>query len=276
MPEVSIPGVGIVHFPYDMPPEQVAAQAQRLYAEAQGKEPPLTRERPAADAPSTESAPRHPHAQFPGMVKDFVVGAGKELAEQGIRGGQVLRKIPGVGLLDHLMSPIEVDTRPSNDTQRVGGAALNAAEVIAPTRALTSLGLKVLPRVAAQGAAGAGTAALQGKNPIAGAAASMLPTAALGAAHKAGPVIADNAMRLARFGRGAQAVAGGGFGAAAMSGNVPGMLATGAAALASDPRVIRSAGNLAARVGNSQAAEAALRAALLDALAEESPASTVP
>lgn len=269
MPDVHIPGVGLVTFPYDMPPDQIAAQAQRLYAEAQGKEAPLTRERPEP------AAPRHPHAQFPGMVGDFVTGAAKELAEQGIRGGKVLRKIPGVGLLDHLMKPIEVNTQPSNTMQRAGGAALNAAEVVAPTKALTSLGLKVLPRIAAQGVTGAGTAALQGKNPIAGAAASMAPTALLGAAHKAGPVIADNAAQFAKFGRGVQAVAGGGFGASAMSGNVPGMLTTGAAALAADPRVIRGAGKLATGVGNSQTAEAAFRAALLQALGED-PASTVP
>jgi hypothetical protein len=224
-------------------------------------EPPLTRERPA---------PRHPHAQFPGMVADFVTGAAKELAAQGIRGGQVLRKIPGVGLLDHLMTPIEVNTEPSNPTQQVGGAALNAAEVMAPTGVLTSMGLKVLPRVAAQGAIGAGTAALQGKNPIAGAAASMAPTAALGVAHSAGPAIARNAPAI---GRTIQGLSTGGFGGAVMAGNVPAMLATGATAVASNPSVIRGAGNLATKVGNSQATEAALRAALLQALGED-PAST--
>jgi hypothetical protein len=240
-----------------------------VFAAAPAAEPPLTRERPEPQAP------RHPHAQFPGMVKDFVVGAGKELAEQGIRGGQVLRKIPGVGLLDHLMAPIEVDTRPTNATQRAGGAALNAAEVMAPTGALTSMGLKVLPRVAAQGALGAGTAALQGKNPIAGAALSAAPTAILGAAHKAGPVIANNAEAISTAGR---ALGGSGFAGSVASLNLPGMLTSGAATIATDPRLIRGAGNLAAKIGESrtaEAGEAAFRAALLHALGE-GPASTVP
>jgi len=232
-------------------------------------EPPLTREHPSPEAP------RHPHAQFADTVGDFVTGAAKELAQQGIRGGQVLRKIPGVGLLDHLMTPIEVNTQPSNATQNAGGAALNAAEVMAPTSALTSMGLKVLPRVAAQGALGAGTAALQGKNPIAGAAASMAPTAILGAAHSAGPAIARNAEAIGQTMRGLST---GGFAGSVMSGNVPAMLTTGATAVASNPNVIRGAGNLAAKIGESRAAEvgeAAFRAALLHALGAD-PASTVP
>jgi hypothetical protein len=124
--------------------EPIEASATPVYLDDDGNaiEPPLTRERPA---------PRHPHTQFPGMVGDFVTGAAKELAEQGIRGGQVLRKIPGVSLLDRIVKPIPVNTQPTNAIQRAGGAALNAAEVMAPTRALTSLGLKMLPRVAAQG-----------------------------------------------------------------------------------------------------------------------------
>lgn len=255
--------------------EPTTANAAPVYLDNDGNEIAARIPLVASHTPAAAQAPRHPHAQFASMVGDFVTGAGKELAEQGIRGGQVLRKIPGVGLLDYLVKPIEVNTQPSNATQRAGGAALNAAEVIAPTGALASLGVKVLPRVAAQGAIGAGTAALQGKDPIAGAAFSAAPTAMLGAVHKAGPVIADNAMKFSKFGRAAQAVAGGGFGASVMSGNVPGMLTTGAAAIASDPRVIRGAGNLATRVGNSPTAEAAFRAALLQALAEE-PASTVP
>jgi hypothetical protein len=55
MPEVTIPGVGVVHFPYDMPPDQIATQAKRLYAEVQAKgggEAPLTLERQPAGTPS--------------------------------------------------------------------------------------------------------------------------------------------------------------------------------------------------------------------------------
>ena len=251
---IELPGGRVVAFPDTMSDAEITAAIEADLGRGAG---------------DTTAAPRHPHAQFADKVGDFVTGAGKELAEQGMRGGQMLRKIPGVGLLDHLIKPIEVNTQPTNATQRAGGTALNAAEVMAPTSALSSLGLKVLPRVAAQGAIGAGTAALQGKNPVAGAAASMLPTAVLGAAHKAGPVIANNAERFAGVSKGVQNVAGGGLGASVMSGNVPGVLTTGAAMLAADPRVIRGAGNLATRVGNSEAAEAIARAALLQALGQE-------
>jgi len=58
MPEVTIPGVGVVHFPYDMSPEQIAAQARRLHKEASGPtrdEAPLTLERrPAGEKSATE------------------------------------------------------------------------------------------------------------------------------------------------------------------------------------------------------------------------------
>lgn len=255
---IELPGGRVVAFPDTMSDAEITAAIEADLGSA---------------TDDTATAPRHPHAQFPGMVKDFVVGAGKELAEQGIRGGQLLRKIPGVGLLDHLIKPIEVNTQPTNATQRAGGTALNAAEVMAPTKALTSLGLNVLPRIAAQGAAGAGTAALQGKNPLVGAVASMAPTAALGGMDKVGPVIARNAPAISQA---ASQLPGNSLVAGIASGRpIAGMVSSAASAVARDPRVIRGAGNLAARVGNSEAAEAISRAALLQALAEE-PASAVP
>ena len=59
MPEVNIPGVGIVHFPYDMPPDQVAAAAKRLHDEAQQPKAPLmaSHEPGAAAAPATSDGP---------------------------------------------------------------------------------------------------------------------------------------------------------------------------------------------------------------------------
>src|SRR5688572_31430712 len=60
MPRVTIPGVGVVNFPYYMSPDEINAQAKRLYDEAQGKEPSLTRERRAPGAPSAMEAGHHP------------------------------------------------------------------------------------------------------------------------------------------------------------------------------------------------------------------------
>jgi hypothetical protein len=122
-----------------------------------------------------------------------------------------------------------------------------------------------------------------------GLAAARVP---LAAGRAVAPVIAKNAARFGNAAKAAQTVLGGGLGAAAMSGNVPAMLTTGTAAIATDPRVIRGVGNLVGRVGSSpmlnaaagrlglgantaRAGADAFRQALLDALGED-PASTVP
>jgi hypothetical protein len=106
------------------------------------------------------------------------------------------------------------------------------------------------------------------------------PLAMLKGARTIGPAVAKNATRI---GRAAQTVSGGGFGASVMSGNVPAMLATGATAIATDPRMIRGVGNLATRAGNAVPAHAANKAgfgllnvkALLEALGADQ-ASTEP
>jgi hypothetical protein len=114
------------------------------------------------------------------------------------------------------------------------------------------------------------------------------PRLAMGAARTVGPAITRNA---APIGRTIQGLSSGGFGGAVMAGNLPAMLTTGAAAIGSNPRIIRGVGNLATRVGNSPTVNAianrvglggntlragadAFRQALLDALGAESSAST--
>jgi len=226
-----------------------------------------------AEKPEVASDPR---ARVGNAVSDFVVGAGKELAEQGIRGGALLRKIPGVGLLDHLMAPVEVDTRPSNAAQRAGGATLNVAEALAPGRAVASLGMKAVPQMLAQGAVGAGTAALQGESPGLGAAASMAPTPLLAGAAKVGPAIARNAPAVTK---GLTALAGLGAGVASVMTGAATYFGgrAGGSALRS-PAAVKAVGNLIGRTGASPMAQQmagpsanAFRAALLQALQDEEP-----
>jgi hypothetical protein len=254
MPQVNIPGVGIVNFPYDMPPEQIAAQAQRLYAEAQGKEPSLTRERQPSGAPSALDAKHHP---------DTLSGGG--------RGAAALRMIEDAEL-------------PSDAAfLKRGPEVLGAAGMAfgGPLGAAAGAGLGSLlkgqhergmhtPTRGEMGTA-AGEGALSGV--LAGA-----PRALVTGARTMGPVVAKNAPAI---GKGISALTGVGTGVA--SGNVlTGLGAAGAAKLLTDPRVIKGAGHVATRIGTvpshatNKAGFGLLNVkALLDAL-EEDPASTVP
>lgn len=114
------------------------------------------------------------------------------------------------------------------------------------------------------------------------------PRLAMGAARTVGPAVARNAVPI---GRTIQGLSSGGFGGAVMAGNLPAMLTTGAAAIGSNPRIIRGVGNVVSRVGSSpmlntvaerlglgvntmRAGGDAFRKALLDALGAEPSAST--
>jgi hypothetical protein len=121
-------------------------------------------------------------------LTDLATGAAKKLGEEGIRLGAVVRdKVPAVNALDRLMTPIEVDTRPTNTTQRVGGALEQVAEVIQPAKAISSTALKAsemlaprlaakigaraasaVPRVAVEALGGAGLSAMQGGSALTG------------------------------------------------------------------------------------------------------------
>jgi hypothetical protein len=257
MPEVHIPGVGLVTFPYDMPPEQIAAQAQRLYAEAQGKEPPLTRERQPAGTPSATTAKHHPET---------------------LRGGphgDVLRAIDDAELPS--------DAAFLQRGPEVGGAAgmaLGGPLGAGAGAALGSLAKGQYEQGAHIPTSGdAGSAALDGglSALIAGA-----PGAAVRGARAIGPAVAKHAGGISK---GLSALSG--IGAGVASGNPMTGIGMGAATkMMTDPRLIRSAGNLATRVGETPAHVAnkagfgalsadAFRKALLDALGQD-PASTVP
>lgn len=276
MPEVNIPGVGIVRFPYDMPPDQIAAQAQRLYAEAQGKEPPLTRERQAPGAPSALDAGHHPD-----VARDMG------------------------------MSPFSQAISEAGKT--VGRWSNDNLPALASTGAALATGGASIPVTVGAGmlAGGAGAAARQGIRRAAGEGEPMtgealgldiakegalsgalagVPRAAMGAARAAGPAIANNARKISTAVRGvtgAGPLAGGGAWYA--TGNpLIGAATSAVTRAATSPHVIRGVGNMVSRVGNSPTANAiankfglgantmragadALRQALLDALGSEQP-----
>jgi hypothetical protein len=131
-----------------------------------------------------------------------------------------------------------------------------------------------------------GGAAVQGGKSLA---LSAVPGLSRVAAERVGPVLVTNAPRISRAVRGATGAGPmAGIGAGLASGNpILGAMTAAASRAATSPQAIRSVGHAATRVGatpmhavnkagfGALSAEA-LRQALLDALAEESPASTVP
>lgn len=132
-------------------------------------------------------------------VGDVALGAAKKLGETGLRGGALLRKIPGVQALDNALGNpgVDINTAPTNTAQKVGGALEQVAEVVAPSRAVAGLGVKaaeaaaptlaryvgaraatLAPRMAVEAAGGGSLAAMQGANPVVGAALGGLVPAA--------------------------------------------------------------------------------------------------
>jgi hypothetical protein len=248
----------------------VAAEAMK----ASGYEVPLTRERRAPGAPSALDAGHHPES----LTSDRS-GARERFG----------KRIPSINELGP-------DDYPSD------AAFLKRAPEVGMTVGGTFGG----PLGAGVGA-GAGRlvkgqydqgAHLPSTGEVAGAAGEGLATTLLGsgarlaqvAARVGGPAIANNARGISRAMRGAPGI---GLGAGIATGNVPLAVASAATGLATHPRVIRGVGNLATRAGNSPIVEAgadwlgrgaralapgadAFRQALLDALAEDSPASAVP
>jgi hypothetical protein len=117
-------------------------------------------------------------------ARDVALGAGKSLLRQGIRGGELLRRIPGVNALDNLMEPVPISNEtalPQNTAQKVGGAGFEIAQALAPAKAVAKVGTKVadvaapalsrvlspaaatvVPKTAVQAAAAGGLSALQG------------------------------------------------------------------------------------------------------------------
>ena len=259
MPQVSIPGVGVVHFPYDMPPDQIAAQAKRLHDEAQGQEAPLTRQRQSPGTPSALESGHHP---------DSLVG-----------GPAGSREVFG-----RRLSSIYEDAETASDAAflkrgpEVGGAAgmvLGGPLGAAAGAALGSLakgqhasGMHVPTKDDLATAAGEG-----GLSGLLAGAPGMLARGA----RTIGPLVAKHAKPISKT---ISTLTGGG--ALIASGNPLMALGAGAAAKAvTSPQGIRTAGNRAARAGSSVPAHAAqkagfgalsaeaIRRALLDALGNE-------
>jgi hypothetical protein len=276
MPEVNIPGVGIVNFPYDMPPDQIAAQAQRLYAEAQGKEPPLTRERQPAGAPSALAADHHPDVAREMGMSPFSRAIGEAGETVGRFSNDNLPAIAGTGAA--------LATGGASLPVTIGAGMLAGAAGAAGREGLRRATGEGTPKTAGElGLDVATEGAISGG--LAGA-----PRMLMGAARAAGPAIANNARTI---GSAVRAMPGVGFGAGAVSGNPLMMLGSAAAGVATHPRVIRGVGNMVSRVGNNPTLNAvadrvglgantmragadAFRQALLDALGAEPSASAVP
>jgi hypothetical protein len=88
-------------------------------------------------------------ANVGGFAKDLAVGAGKSLIRAGLRGGDLLRQIPGVDAVSPKFIPLEPSqVESANTAQTIGGMIEQGAELVAPTRAITALGAKVAPAVA--------------------------------------------------------------------------------------------------------------------------------
>lgn len=75
-------------------------------------------------------------------------GALKKLADSGVRGGAILRKIPGVDAAANAVGSVQVPTEPTNNLQRLGGMVEQAAEIYNPTRAIAGLGTKTAIKAA--------------------------------------------------------------------------------------------------------------------------------
>lgn len=262
MPEVNIPGVGIVHFPYDMPPDQIAAQAKRLHAEAQGKEPPLTRERREPSAPSALEAGHHPGSLVGGPAGSREVF------------GQRLKSVYELGADD-----VPSDAAFLKRGPEVGGAA--GMIVAGPLGAGAGAAAGSLVRDQFERGAHAptsgelGDAAVQGGTSLA---LSSVPGLSRVAAERLGPVVANNAKGISK---GISAVSG--LSAGIASGNPLTGIGTGAATrMLTSPGAIKAAGQAATRVGetpmhavNKTGFGLLNVKALLDALGDD-PASTVP
>lgn len=135
---------------------------------------------------------------------DVAKGAGKELIQQGMRGGAKLRQIPGVDAVANALPSVPVGNMdPANGSERTGQALLNLIEFLQSGR-LTGAMTGSLPLRAATGAGvNAGLAQAQGQGP-----AGTALSAAGGALVPAVPAAAKALPNSARAGRNFQEVMG--------------------------------------------------------------------
>lgn len=84
------------------------------------------------DIPITPTDTRSMLSRAAGTVADVGIGALKGAANTVSGLGDMARKIPGVSQLDRLVTPIEVDTTPSNTAQKVGFGTEQIGEFFVP------------------------------------------------------------------------------------------------------------------------------------------------
>lgn len=179
---------GVVHeFPDDFTDAEIAAALSPSTAQTGSSAQPFN------PLPILEALGR--------PVLDVGIGAAKKLAETGVRGGAMLRKVvPGLDAISNMLPSVEVPIEPTNAAQRLGGTLEQVAEIASPSRALVGLGERVaaklapaaaraigataaraLPRAAIEGAGSAGLALAQGASPggavLSGALGAVVPGA---------------------------------------------------------------------------------------------------
>ena len=116
-----------------------------------------------------------------GTGVELLTGAAKRIAEMGVRGGAVLRKIPGVNRLAEALPSVDVPLTRSTPAERMGATVADLATITRMgglTSALTK-GMALPARMAAEAASMAGVAEAQGANPaVAGAVSAVIPAVA--------------------------------------------------------------------------------------------------
>lgn len=247
----------------DMELEQrVGAKFPGAYDDIPRTEATLTRERPASAGPSALSAGHHPGTLAGGGPEATIFGMSKDDLPSD---AAFLKRGPDVGLAvgSVLGGPL-------------GGGVGRAAGRLVKNQYDQGAHLPNKGEAAMAVGEGAVSTAL-------GAGARLAQVGA----RFGGPIVANNASGISQ---GVSTLSGVGTGIA--SGNVlTGLGAAGATRMLTNPRLVKGIGNVASRIGNSPGVESfadwtgrglravqsdAFRKALLDALAEEQPASAVP
>lgn len=136
------------------------------------------------------------------LMAEELIGAGKSIGTTIHRGGNMIRRIPGVGPALSLADQPAFDEegmKPSNGLQEYGGfvgdAALGAAVAGPVAGGARAAGLRLIPRIIINGATNAAVGSAQGGDPsTSGAIGALLP--------EVGPAIVNGSSRvLARVGK---------------------------------------------------------------------------
>lgn len=187
---VEIPGVGTVEFPDTMSDTEISAAAARLYRESQQTLRPSREQVMRMSPTELRQAGIAPH-EVPALIsgretertrpgREFLTGAAKRVAEMGVRGGAMLRQIPGVQAVAERFPSVTVPIERTTSAERAGATAADLATIgkVGGVVSTAVKGMMLPARMAAEGASMAGVAALQGTDPrVAGVVAATLPVA---------------------------------------------------------------------------------------------------